>query len=200
LFYSITGEIVLANENSVVLDCNGVGFYCSTTFTTFRQLGPVGSHVTLFTHLNVREDALDLFAFYDKEELNCFKLLISVTGVGPKAALAILSQLKPEKLAVCIATADIKTITAAQGVGPKLAQRVVMELKDKMKPSLNGGTIDGDTLAGIASEAGPSAEAVSALVMLGYSRSEAGVAVSKLDGGLTTEQMIRLALKMLAKQ
>ena len=130
-----------------------------------------------------------------------FKLLISVTGVGPKAGLAVLSQLTPSKLALCIATGDIKTITGAQGVGQKIAQRIVLELKDKMKPGMTGGLTADETLAtGIASESGPSAEAVSALVMLGYSRSEASVAVGKAEDGLTTEQIIRQVLKSLAKQ
>lgn len=201
LFYSITGEILHTDEKSVAVDCSGVGFDCSTTFNTLRQLGPTGSRVTLFTHLNVRDDALTLFGFFDKEELNCFKLLISVTGVGPKVGLAVLSHLTPPKLALCIATGDVKTITGAQGVGQKIAQRIVMELKDKMKPSLTGGLTADETLAaGIASESGPSAEAISALVMLGYSQSEASVAVGKLDSGLTTEQIIRQVLKSLAKQ
>lgn len=201
MFYSITGEILFTDENSVAVDCNGVGFYCSTTFNSLKQLGPAGSKVTLFTHLNVREDALDLFGFFDKKELDCFKLLISVTGVGPKAALAILSQLKPESLALCIATGDIKTITGAQGVGTKLAQRVVLELKDKMKLGFPGGIGSAEAqAAGIASESGPSGEAVSALVMLGYSQSEASVAVSRLGIGLTTEELIKQALKSLARQ
>lgn len=200
MFYSITGEILFTDENSVAVDCNGVGFSCSTTFNTLRQLGQTGSRVTLFTYLNVREDALILFGFFDKEELNCFKLLISVTGVGPKAAISILSHLTPEKLALCIATGDIKTITGAQGVGQKIAQRVVLELKDKMKPGLGGLGTNETLAAGIASESGPSAQAVSALVTLGYSRSEASVAVGKADVGLTTEQIIRQVLKSLAKQ
>lgn len=201
MFYSITGEILYTDENSVAIDCSGVGFRCSTTFNTLRQLGPIGSKTTLYTHLNVREDALDLFGFFDKTELDCFKLLISVTGVGPKAALAILSQLKPEKLALCIATGDIKTITGAQGVGTKLAQRVVLELKDKMKAGLPGGIgTDEADAAGAASESGPGGEAVSALVMLGYSQSESSVAVSRLPAGQTTEQLIKQALKNLAKQ
>lgn len=201
MFYSLTGEIIFTDENSVAVDCGGVGFRCSTTLYTLRQLGPVGSKVTLFTHLNVREDSFDLFGFFDKNELECFKLLISVTGVGPKAGLAILSQLTPDKLALCIATGDIKTITGAQGVGTKLAQRVVLELKGKLKSGLPGGM--DSTLAdaaGIAGESGPGGEAVSALVMLGYSQSEASVAVSRLESGLSTEQLIKQALKSLARQ
>lgn len=201
MFYSITGEILFVDENSVAVDCNGVGFRCSVTFNTLKQLGPIGSKATLYTHLNVREDAMELFGFFDKQEMDCFKLLISVTGVGPKASLAILSQLKPEKLALCVATGDIKTITGAQGVGTKLAQRVILELKDKLKIGLPGGIGSPEAqAAGIASEAGPGGEAVSALVMLGYTQSEASVAVSRLENGLTTEQLIKQALKSLARQ
>ena len=149
MFYSITGEILYTDEKSVAVDCNGVGFLCSATFNTLRQLGPIGSRVTLFTYLNVRDDALTLFGFFDKEELNCYKLLTSVTGVGPKVGIAILSQLSPAKLALSIATGDIKTITGAPGVGPKIAQRLVLELKDKMKSGL---TADETSAAGIASE------------------------------------------------
>ena len=200
MFYSITGEILHKDENSVAIDCNGVGFLCSPTFNTLRQLGSTGTRATLFTHLNVRDDALTLFGFFDKEELNCFKLLTSVTGVGPKVGIAVLSQLTPSKLALSIATGDVKTITGAPGVGQKIAQRVIMELKDKMKPGIGGLTAEETLAAGIASASGPSAEAVDALVMLGYSRSEASVAVGKADDGLTTEQIIRQVLKSLAKQ
>ena len=146
MFYSITGEILHKDENSVAIDCNGVGFLCSTTFNTLRQLGSTGTRATLFTHLNVRDDALTLFGFFDKEELNCFKLLTSVTGVGPKVGIAVLSQLTPSKLALSIATGDVKTITGAPGVGQKIAQRVIMELKDKMKPGIGGLTAE-ETLA-----------------------------------------------------
>ena len=133
MFYSITGQVVYTGATSVAVSCGGVAFNCSATANTLKNIGTIGDTVTLYTYLNVREDALDMFGFYDKDELDCFKLLINVTGVGPKAALAILSQLTPNRLAVCVASGDTKAITAAQGVGAKLAQRVVLELKDKLK-------------------------------------------------------------------
>lgn len=200
MFYSITGTVVFSDENSVALDCNGVAFRLFTTLNTLKKCAPMGEKQTLFTVLNVREDALDLFGFADKSELDCFKLLTSVSGVGPKAGLAVLSQLSPDKLALAVAGGDVKAITAAQGIGPKIAQRIVLELKGK----LDGFALDSRALGDIAaaqkatvSYAGE--DAVNALVMLGYSRSEASIAVGKLDGNLSTEDMIKKALTLLAK-
>lgn len=201
MFYSITGRVVYLDTQSVALETGAVAFKCSTTLTTLKKIGEKGSTVTLYTYLNVREDALDLFGFYTEQELECFKLLISVSGVGPKAALAILSELTPDKLALCLATGDSKSITRAQGVGPKLAQRVVLELKDKLAKGLE---LPADSpeiqAAGLAAADGNASEAVSALVMLGYSQSEAAVAVSKLDNTLPVEDLIKQALKQLARQ
>jgi len=200
MFYSITGTVVFSDENSVAVDCNGVAFRLFTTLNTLKKCAPVGEKQTLYTVLNVREDALDLFGFADKNELDCFKLLTSVSGVGPKAGLAILSQLTPDKLALSVAGGDVKAITAAQGVGPKIAQRIVLELKGK----LDAFALDSKALGDIAaaqkatvSYAGE--DAVNALIMLGYSRSEASIAVGKLDGNLSTEDMIKQALAMLAR-
>lgn len=199
MFYSISGKIVNTDAASVAVQCGPVAFSCATSLNTLKRIGSVGSEVLLYTYLNVKEDALDLFGFYDKKELECFKLLITVTGVGPKAALAILSQLEPEKLALCVASGDAKTITKAQGVGAKLAQRVVLELKDKFKAD-SGNISFGDDVqaAGIVSASSNCEEAVSALEMLGYSRSQASAAVGKLDSSKTTEQLIKDALKILA--
>ena len=201
MFYSITGKVVYSDTQSVALETGGVAFKCSTTLNSLKRIGERGNTVTLYTHLNVREDALDLFGFYTEQELECFKLLISVSGVGPKAAISILSDLTPEKLALSIATGDSKAITKAQGVGPKLAQRVVLELKDKLAKGLE---LPADTpeiqAAGVAAAEGNAAEAVSALTMLGYTQSEAALAVSKLDGSLPVETLIKQALKQLARQ
>lgn len=201
MFYSITGKVVYLDTQSVAIETGGVAFKCSTTFTTLKKIGEKGSTATLYTYLNVREDALDLFGFYTEQELECFKLLISVSGVGPKAALSILSELTPEKLALSLATGDSKAITKAQGVGPKLAQRVVLELKDKLAKGLEMPAATPEIeAAGLAASDGNAAEAVSALTMLGYSQSEAAVAVSKLDGTLPVEDLIRQALKTLSRQ
>ncbi len=201
MFYCISGKIIMTDAQSVAVDCSGVGFRCFTSINTLKKIGKPGENVTLLTHLSVREDALDLFGFSSNEELSCFKLLISVTGVGPKAALAVLSELSPEKLALCIATGDTKTITRAQGVGPKLAQRMVLELKDKLASNLPA-AMDSEKIeaAGIASASGNAAEAVSALAVLGYSQSEASVTVSKIDSSLSVEEIIKQALKLLSKR
>lgn len=196
MFYSLTGKVTVIEESFVVLECSGVAFQCMTTLNTITKIGRAGETATLYTHLNVREDALDLFGFYTREELSCFRELISVSGVGPKAALSILSLLSPDKLALCISSGDVKTITKAQGVGPKLAQRVVLELKGKISSQLSSSSaVAADGIA--AASSGSAAEAIEALVMLGYSRSEAAAGISKLDSSLPVEELVRLALKSL---
>ena len=156
--------------------------------------------MTLFTYLSVREDALDLFGFYDKDELDCFKMLIAVSGVGPKAALAILSQLTPGKLALAVAAGDVKAITAAQGVGPKIAQRIFVELKDKLNvfsDSSAGGSLDFISRAAASSNA---AEAIEALTALGFSKSESSIAVGKLDPEDSVDNLIKKALAALSSK
>ena len=199
MFYSITGKVVYTDATSVAVSCGGVAFNCSATANTLKNIGTIGDTVTLYTYLNVREDALDMFGFYDKDELDCFKLLINVTGVGPKAALAILSQLPPNMLAVFVASGDTKAITAAQGVGAKLAQRVVLELKDKLKSYIS--SENREELAAINAAASSSAgeEAVDALVMLGYTKTEAASAVGRLDQSLSSEELIKQALRLISK-
>ena len=200
MFYSLTGNIVFTGENAIAIECSGVAFLLTTSANTLRNCAGPGEKQTLYTHLSVREDALDLFGFSDKTELDCFRLLIGVTGVGPKAAIAILSALTPDMLAIAVAGEDAKAITAAQGVGGKLASRIILELKGKfdtfaVSPAA-AENIAAVKKSGI-SYAGE--DAVNALVMLGYSRSEAGIAVGRLDGNLTTEEMIKKALAVLAK-
>ena len=198
MFYSLTGKVIHTDEQTVALACGGVGFKCFTTLNTLQSVRQSNNdEITLFTHLNVREDALDLFGFYSEQELDAFKLLISVSGVGPKAALAILSQLTPDNFAVAVSSGDTKAITAANGVGPKLAQRVIMELKDKI-----AGVSFISEESSIVSNAVNSvnnisntAEAIAALTALGYSQTEASVAVSKLSPSLSVEELIKNALK-----
>lgn len=199
MFYSITGKTVYIDSSSVAVDCGGVAFRCNATFNTLRKIGSLGETVTLYTYLNVREDALDMFGFYDTAELDCFKLLINVTGVGPKAALAILSQLTPDRLAVCVASGDVKAITAAQGVGAKIAQRVVLELKDKLKSYISQENGEEIAAINVASASDSGEEAVAALVMLGYGKSEAAAAVGRLDQTLSAEELIKQALRLMAK-
>jgi len=196
MFYSLTGTVVHIDESMLALDCNGVAFACAATANTLRDLR-TGMTTTLFTHMNVREDALELFGFGTKAELACFRQLIGVTGVGPKAALAVLSAFTPEQLGYFVAAGDVKSITRAQGVGKKLAERIALELKDKLQPY--GGNA-GAKLGGAAFDAIvlPDNEALAALLALGYQQAEAMLALKGLDEALSTQDKIRLALKNLA--
>ena len=199
MIYSVTGNVVAFDASMVAIDVNGVAFHCITTLTTSQKCASMGMKVTLYTYLNVREDAMELFGFYDKTEMDCFKMLITVNGVGPKMGLAILSELTPDKIALSIAAGDYKALTKANGVGPKLAQRICMELKDKVGKAFQGVDTSVD-LTAVSSTLTNSnaAEAVAALEMLGYSQSDASVAVSKIDNNLSVEDIIKQALKMLA--
>ena len=197
MIYSVRGPLVHMEPGLAVVECAGVGYKCLTSMHTLSKLPQRGSEVTLYTHLNVREDAVDLFGFYDQTELNCFKMLTSVSGVGPKVGLAILSILSPDKVALSIVGGDSKALTKAAGVGPKLAQRIVLELKDKLKGAdLSFGREE--TAVNVALDVGNSAEAIAALSVLGYSQSEAAAAVAKMDPSLPVEEMIKLALKALS--
>jgi len=200
VFYSLTGNLVKKGSNFAVVDCGGVGFYCQTSNSTLYDINGE-KNVTLFTHLNVREDALDLFGFSTENELQWFRMLISVNGVGPKAALAILSELPPSKLALAISANDVKLIKSAPGIGPKIAQRIILDLKDKVG-GLSSGNDDVYETSKVATstEMPNTSEAVAALSMLGYTQSEAAVAVSKTDPSLSVEDIIRQALKLLSKQ
>ncbi len=196
MFYSLTGKLAHTEPGMAVIDVGGVAFKCFTSMNTLRGLPQLGEKATLYTHLNVREDALDLFGFLTQTELNCFKLLTAISGVGPKAGIAILSELTPENVALAAAAGDSKRFTKANGVGPKLAQRIVLELKDKVKSlSGPGGLNLEDLQPGGPSASGNAAQAVEALVTLGYSPSEAAQAVGRLDSALPPEELIRLALK-----
>ena len=198
MFYSLTGDIVYRDASSVAVSCGGVAFRCFTSQVTLSQIGDKHS-VTLYTYLSVKEDSLDLYGFFDETELDFFKMLISITGVGPKAAVAILSVLTPDSLALAIASGDNKAITKAQGVGPRIAQRIVMELKDKIGGiSLSQNTREVVSAISPSAVSSAQAEAVEALVMLGYSQSEASSAVSRLDKNLSVEKLITQALKILS--
>ena len=138
MIYSIRGKLMVKDTELAVVECGGVGYACRTTLSTLSQLQAVGNDVMLYTYLHVREDNIELFGFASQQELNCFKMLISVSGVGPKAALSILSDVTPEKFALLVASEDSKTLTRTKGIGAKTAQRIVLELKDKIvKENIN---------------------------------------------------------------
>ena len=194
MFYSLTGKLIHIDATTAVVECGGVGFKCFVTGNTLSRLPQTGQTVTLFTHLNVREDALDLFGFCELAELEAYKMIVSVNGVGPKVALSILSGFEPEGLALCVATGDHKTLQRANGVGAKLAQRIVLELKDKL--GISGGTVSENVrAAGAVSASSNAATAIEALVVLGYSQGEAAMAIAKLDGALPVETLIKEGLK-----
>jgi Holliday junction DNA helicase RuvA len=194
MFYSLKGILIHTEPSLAVVECGGVGFKCLTTLSTQRALPKIGEQVTLFTHLNVREDALDLFGFATMAELNCFKMLTGVSGVGPKVGLAILSELAPEQVAMAVATGDSKTLTRASGVGGKLAQRITLELKDKIK-GMSVSDNAGFAAAGVVSASSNASEAVNALAVLGYSPTDAAAVVGKFDSALPVEELIRLSLR-----
>ncbi|MDD7647943.1 MAG: Holliday junction branch migration protein RuvA [Ruminococcus bromii] len=199
MFYSLTGKLVHMEPGMLAVECGGVAFKCFTSMHTQKNMPRIGEVTTVYTHLNVREDALDLFGFASKSELNCFKMLTGISGVGPKVALAILSEMTPEGVAMAAASGDSKSFTRANGVGPKLAQRIVLELKDKVKKmAVSGGELSLAADIGVVSASKNAEQAVQALAVLGYTQSEAAQAVAKLDSSLPTEELIRLALKGMA--
>lgn len=201
MFYYLSGLVAHIEPHMAVIDCGGVGYACRTTTYTLSNIKQ-GEKAKLFTHLNVREDAMELYGFATAEELNLFQQLISVTGVGPKAAISILSASTPANLALSIITGDEKALTCAPGVGKKIAQRVILELKDKLAKGQTIGTT-GEGYGGTGVTIIPEnklSEASAALAVLGYSQSEINLALKGLDlDGLTLEQIIKAALKKMMK-
>lgn len=200
MIYSVRGTVIHMEAGCAVIECGGVGYKCQTTINTLKKI-KLSSEAMLYTYMNVRDDAVELFGFSSTSELSTFKMLISVSGVGPKAGLAILSELTPEQVAVAVASGDSKTITRAQGVGNKLAQRVILELKDKLKgvaasqEEFSVSESSSPVFAG-----GNITNAVAALAVLGYSSAEVMPILSRLDGSKTVEQLIGETLKELGKQ
>lgn len=196
---TLNGKLIIKELNFVVIECGGVGLKCFVTQNTHAAIGNIGENVFLYTYLSVREDALDLYGFAENSELEVFKLITSVSGVGSKIGLAILSEFTADKIMLYIASGDAKSLTAAAGVGIKLAQRIILELKDKVG-SISTGNASFDIKAvGNATTNTSSKEAIEALVSLGYSQSEASLAVGRLDPSLDTNELIKQALKSLAR-
>lgn len=202
MFYYLNGTVAHIAPYLAVIDCNGVGYACKTTNYTLSTIKK-GEKAKLYTVFNVRQDGMDLFGFSTQEELNLFNLLTSVSGVGPKAALSILSTSQPSSLALSIITEDVKALTAAQGVGKKIAQRIVLELKDKLAKEQNVdfsvgpvNTTPGSTLI----PEDKISEASAALAVLGYSQSEINVALKGIDtASISVEEVIKQALKRMMK-
>ena len=201
MFYYLEGKVAHVEPYLAVIDCGGVGYACKTTNTTLAQLKK-GQRGKLYTYLDVGENAFGLYGFATANELNSFKLLLGVSGVGPKAALAILSANTPEGLAMAIVTEDAKSLTAAQGIGKKIAQRIILELKDKMaKETASGLDFSGGKGAAVpAVFTSKATEAAAALAVLGYSGSEVAAALKGIDiDTLPLEEIIRQALKRMVK-
>ena len=210
MYYYIRGELVASTLNMAVVDAGGVGYKMTVSENTYRAFprrADKNPTVTLYTYLSVREDGVELFGFANERELSSFKMLLSVSGVGPKAAMAVLSLLTPEKFALAVCTEDKKTISKANGVGPKTAARIILELRDKLMKEtsidedLSTAVLDHSSEAAGAPARGKMSEAMDALLVLGYTRSEAQNALKSIDTqALSIEDIIKEALKKLMKQ
>ncbi len=201
MFYYLDGIVAEILPGLAVIDCGGVGYACMTTNNTLATLKK-GQKGKLYTFLNVAENAFGLYGFASQNELNSFRLLIAVSGVGPKAALSVLSACTPETLAMAIVTGDEKALTAAPGIGKKIAQRIILELKDKMAKETAAGL---DFSGGKGMPAAPlfsnkATEAAQALAVLGYSTQEVQTALKGVDvEGLPLEEIIRQSLKKMVR-
>lgn len=200
MFYYIQGTVAHIAPNLAVIDCGGVGYACRTTANTIAAITK-GKVYKLYTYLHVKEDVFELYGFASEHELNTFQLLLGVSGVGPKAALAILSYNSPEGLAMAIVSGNEKALTSAPGIGKKIAQRIILELKDKMargQLTVGGGESFAGSITVIPED--KTSEASAALAVLGYSQQEIMVALKGLDlEQLTLEEIIKGALKKMVK-
>ncbi len=205
MFYYISGKLAYANPSCAVIDAGGIGYKLTVSENTYNSLPPrhtgEAPEVKLYTYMAVREDDVELFGFHNESELASFKMLLGVSGVGPKAAISILSHLTPEKFALAVCTEDRKTIARANGIGPKTAARVILELKDKLLKETDLSAAANDSLgasAPVATNSGKLSEAQDALMVLGYSRAEALNVLKNIDTqSLGLEEIIKKALKML---
>ena len=198
MFYYVSGTVAEIGPNLAVIDCGGVGYACATTNYTISRLKK-GERAKLFTYLHVREEIFELFGFSSQQELSSFKMLIGVSGVGPKAALAILSSTTPNNLALSIVTGDEKALTAAPGIGKKIAQRIILELKDKLAKEQTSFSSDGPVPVIAAGGANKVGEASAALAVLGYGTPEIATALKGVDMEQPLEEIIRQALKKMVR-
>ena len=201
MFYYVSGKLVMLSPAVCAVDCGGVAYKLNISGTTYSALARLseGEAARLYTYLSVKEDAMDLFGFATEEEQEAFTMLISVSGVGPKAASSILSLVTAQQFAIAVAQNDFKLLSKASGVGPKTAQRIILELKDKIQKQMGDAPAAspvGDTVIG-----SNASEAVNALCVLGFTRSEASAAVSRAsEPGLSLEETVNRALRLLSKQ
>ena len=197
MIYYVSGPVTVLEPGLAVIDCGGVGYGCRITAYTAGQL-KLNQSARLYVTESIREDAFDLYGFISKEEQHCYELLTSVNGVGPKAAMAILSSGGPQNFTLAVMTGNEKMLTAAQGIGKKIAQRIILELKDKIGGS--SAELDfsaGPVAASPVQSAGAAALAHAALQELGYSAAEINMALKGVDASATTEEMVRFALRQM---
>lgn len=198
MFYYIQGIVALTEGSLAVIDAGGVGYACNTSLNTIAQLEK-GKTARLYTYMHLREDLMDIYGFATLEELNTFKMLLSISGVGPKAAVSILSSATPSQIAMAVITDDDRMLTRAPGVGKKIAQRIILELKDKMKKEQLASASYGGVSSNSSGFGSKANEAAAALQVLGYSQQEAAGAIKGLDlEALPLEEIIRLALRKIA--
>lgn len=197
MIYSVNGQVTHLEQNIIVVECGGVGFECRSTASAVSRAG-IGEKIKLFTYMNVREDSMELYGFVDESELNCFKMLICVSGVGCKVAVDILSSLSTQEFALAVVNEDVKTITRVKGIGNKMAQRIILELKDRLKknnsfemadiPRINPGAVTGNAFS----------EALTALMVLGFTNAQAQKALEGLSAELTVQELVKEGLKRLS--
>lgn len=199
MFYYVNGTVAEIEAGLAVIDCSGVGYACTTTNYTLSQLKK-GERAKLYTYLNVREDAMEMFGFASQSELRSFKMLIGVSGVGPKAALSILSSTTPQQLSMAVVMGDEKALTAAPGIGKKIAQRIILELKDKLIKEQGGSEAGSGAAAAMPAQNNKAGEAAAALAVLGYGSQEIAAALKGIDmDALPLEEIIRQSLKKMVK-
>ncbi len=199
MFYYLCGTVAEIEANLAVIDCGGVGYACATTNYTLSQLKR-GEKAKLYTYMNVREDAVDLFGFAAQSELHTFKMLLGVSGVGPKAALSILSSTTPGNLAMSVVMGDEKALTAAPGIGKKIAQRIILELKDKLSKEQQSGGYEPGVSVPLSRNNSKASEASAALAVLGYGSQDIAAALRGIDmDSLPLEEIIRQALKTMVR-
>lgn len=202
MIYSLNGKLILKEMNFAVIECSGVGYGCKISYNTSSKLGETGSTAYLYTHFYIKENIVELFGFASEQELNCFRLLISVNGVGPKAAISILSDMTPENFAFAVASGDSKAFTKTKGVGAKTAQRLVLELKDKISSESLGSTgyAENTSYSQPAENMSSVSEALEALMVLGYSQGEVSSILRKLDPALDTQELIKQTLRLMSSK
>lgn len=200
MFAYIRGKLEYKYNDYVVVEANGVGYKIYTSLTTVQNAEAVGNEVKIYTHLHVREDIMNLYGFLTQEELGMFELLLGVSGVGPKAAISMISSLSPSKFGLSVITNDYKSLTKAQGVGNKMAQRIVLELKDKINKTDLASTFNDKDEVVNSKDNSRFSEAISALIVLGYTASESNDAVTSVySEDMDLESIIKNALKALSK-